>query len=231
MIIVTHVEKTAGTSFRHYLAEVFGDRLLQDYPALPRPPLPRWRRLLIRLGCERAAFPARLACIIGHFDATHYERLFRNAAHAIWLRDPVDRVLSHYFYNRRHPEWVEGDWSNTTLAEFVETESERNRQTKRLAGKPLSAFAFVGVTEQYEASTKLFAHMFRLPPPQEMRRMNFNPERLQQHYALTPEFRRRVQELNRDDVDLYVRGFARFQELCRQHGVGLAEPPLLSGTA
>src|SRR5262245_28583642 len=129
MIIVTHVPKTAGTSLRHYLQEVFGDRLFPEYVetlALRA----RWRRLLVRLGWVRAGFGRRVDCIIGHSPATKYDRLFPQALHAVWLRDPVERVVSNFFHSLRNPEWVPEDRRRGTLEEFIELEEEQNRQSR-----------------------------------------------------------------------------------------------------
>ncbi|MGB3513307.1 MAG: sulfotransferase family 2 domain-containing protein, partial [Microcoleaceae cyanobacterium] len=85
-IISVHVPKTAGTTFRDVLEQVYGvagicvDNQLQ-YPTIK----PQFR------------------VIHGHFPMIKYEGKFPQAKRIIWLRNPVERLISQYFYWKNLP--------------------------------------------------------------------------------------------------------------------------------
>lgn len=214
-IIVPHVPKTAGTSLRTYLAKVFGERLVLEYAFIPLPDPTPSRRLLCRLGSSRAALPRNIGALVGHFPADKYERALPSARYAVWLRDPVDRVVSHFSYYQRNPQWAPERWRGATFDEFLSEERERNRQSKQLAGRPLSAFDFVGVTESFAESIAVFARCFDLPPPDKIPRANVNPERRTSAYEISAEMRERILAGNRDDQALYEQARQRYSEIRR----------------
>lgn len=203
MLIVTHIPKTAGTTLRIHLSEVFGSRLFQEYNLLTQPRLSLWRRAMVSIGSVRAGVPPGVSCIIGHNRATKYLSAFPRARHAVWLRDPVDRVLSHYHYTRRHPEWVNVRWHGISLEQFIEHPFMRNRQAWMLDGRPLGDFDFVGDCEHFDLSLQLFARQFRLPAPPQGVRLNSNPERSGSRYEVSEALRGRILELNATDQVLY----------------------------
>jgi hypothetical protein len=169
LIIVTHIPKTGTSSFLHYLRGIYGFRLFHDHREPRQAPLfwvlklvrragsPGLNRLVRRVFIDDVRVPPRMACIAGHFLATKYDRAFPRARHAVWLRDPVERVASNYHYWRRLADQRNAYCQlirdkGLTLSEFAALPRMRNRQSYYLDGKPVSAFDFVGVTEHYAAA-------------------------------------------------------------------------------
>jgi hypothetical protein len=218
MLIVTHIPKTAGTTLRNHLLEWFGERLYQEYQLLPSARLPLWRRALVAMGSLRAKVPSGTVCIIGHNKATKYPSVFPKARHAVWLREPVDRVLSHYNYVIRHPEWVNERWHGISMDKFIEHPFMRNNQAWMLDGRPLRDFDFVGDFECFDISLQLFARQFGLPAPSLGMMLNSNPERLGSRYEVSDELRARILELNTEDQALYQEA----KELFRQRMEAMA---------
>lgn len=103
-LVSLHLPKTAGTSFGLALAEHFGAAFWPDYD-FPAMQVPRIRRELgtIAAGWRlRAQMPQSVRCVHGHFLPLKYRiALGRHADFAVWLREPVDRLLSHYHFWRR----------------------------------------------------------------------------------------------------------------------------------
>lgn len=233
MLIVTHIPKTGGTSFALYLRQVFGTRLYLDYSHRTPAPWPWWRQLLGVLRGEKMQIPRETSCIIGHFHATKYDRAFPRARHAVWLRDPVERVVSNYHYflsnpDSKNPVCRRVMANQLSLENFaLRVKASQDMQYRTLKDKPLRAFDFVGVTEHYQASLVLFARLFGLPEPPAAPQRNRNRARQGERYALEPGLREAIRRANPQDEQLYREGLERFTVLCARHGVssaaGLAE--------
>lgn len=212
-IISVHIPKTAGKSFLTFLHGAVGDsRILMDWKGGPRieggmGPVrsaaqdvrDQWDR--IRAHRNRGAFD----CIHGHFRASKYS--FLGGPMVAWIRDPVERVASHYAYQSRHPDprnrhsvWIRRGMSLTDLAALPRL---RNLQSRYL-DVPLDRFTLVGRMERFDEDLPEMAHrlgtrMVRIPS------QNVNPDRPGDRYDLSPADRGRIRDLNRDDVELYER--------------------------
>jgi hypothetical protein len=193
-----------------------------DYPGLHGSFTSPWRRWVGK--CLRRPVPWGTRCIIGHFPATKYAVAYPHARLGIWLREPVQRVVSHYHYFCRQLDSgdrvVAGlEARPMPLEEFIVQPAMRNVQAKVLRGRPLADFAFVGITEEYDLGLRLFARVFGCPEPADSPQINRNPERQARGYALDSEMDILIRAHNRADLDLYEAGLARFTELCRAHGL------------
>lgn len=157
-VVSVHVPKTAGTSFRAILQQVYGDDnvVRLDYP------LELERIKIDRKVWEENQLPLGVRVIHGHFNAQRLKQrveIPESARMITWLRHPVDRVISDYFYlQSRLQHFLEQGGHNTTilkkmqrsLFEFASAEVNQNVQSRWLAGTPLSEFTFVGIQEFYD---------------------------------------------------------------------------------
>jgi Sulfotransferase family len=101
VIISAHVPKTAGTSFAVWLESVFGSgQLVRDYGDRPIDPKSEMNvdptGFLSRYGAARR-LPEGTMVVHGHFWAKKYERI-ENAVRITFLRDPIERTISHYYF-------------------------------------------------------------------------------------------------------------------------------------
>ncbi|MGH6839118.1 MAG: sulfotransferase family 2 domain-containing protein [Methylocella sp.] len=99
-IISVHVPKTAGSSFLVWLESIFGsDQIVRD---ADRPTDPNSEmnvdpaRVLSRYAAARK-LPDGSLVVHGHFWAKKYERI-ENAVRITFLRDPIERTISHYYF-------------------------------------------------------------------------------------------------------------------------------------
>jgi hypothetical protein len=106
-IISVHVPKTAGMSFAVWLESVFGSgQIVRDY-GHDRPIDPKSEMhvdpagFLSRHGAARE-LPEWALVIHGHFWAKKYERI-ENAFRIAFLRDPIERTISHYYFWLNRP--------------------------------------------------------------------------------------------------------------------------------
>jgi Sulfotransferase family len=101
VIISVHVPKTAGTSFAVWLESVFASgQLVRDYADRPIDPKSEMNidpaGFLSRYGAARK-LPEGALAVHGHFWAKKYERI-ENAVRITFLRDPIERTISHYCF-------------------------------------------------------------------------------------------------------------------------------------
>jgi hypothetical protein len=209
-LISIHIPKTAGTSFRNILKEVYGDtgvvRLDIDLA-----------EQTIRIDEQlysQAELPAGTRVVHGHFSYP----LFREKLHAptdipiiTWLRDPVDRVISNYFYleKRLREELDEqGKGLNIlskmqrSLLEYARFEPAQNRMSKFLTGLDLEDFFFVGIQEEYELSLQRLSGLLEW---EDYPVYHHNKTGAARPKRVSEEERSFIRSLNQKDVALYER--------------------------
>ncbi|WP_024868640.1 sulfotransferase family 2 domain-containing protein [Pseudoxanthomonas suwonensis] len=213
-LVSVHVPKTAGTSFRLELQRAFGDGLRLDNADRPLAH-PRWQRRAdaLRQACLHAGRGLPEACIHGHFLPLKYA-LARRVRFAVWLRDPVQRVISRYHHylrhgrDERHHERF-GLVPGLTLEQFVRLPQYQDTCAEYLWGFPLERFDFVGIVERYHSDVVRFAECFDLQLEPSTQRANYNPERDGSRYEVEPGLERLIRRCNPRDVALYERACRR----------------------
>jgi hypothetical protein len=173
-VIFLHLPKTAGTTL---------NRLIEwEYPVFEMysidPVLFTWSARHLR-----KLPPARLKKIRmfkGHMLFGLHEVLPQPATYITVLRDPVDRVISAYYFMRSyklHPLYWKLRLSNCTLEDFVRQFQRDNVQSKIIGGSPYDLpctretvekakdnlrhrFSVVGLSERFEESQALMKLRF-----------------------------------------------------------------------
>lgn len=222
LIVSLHLPKTAGNSLLAVLDEHFGDAILHDYLDYPMNTEPRERHRRAVEGCLAAAGSPQayrdLRCIHGHFLPLKYLLLAdsRPTVFVAWLRDPVERLVSHYHYwydhydpgspdtRPLHRRVVEEQWS---LERFCLSDEMRNLYGEFLWGFPLERFDFIGITENYEADLRAFSLEF-LGSEFPARVVNERRSPGAGSAELGDSLRERVERWHAADIDLYRRAVA-----------------------
>jgi hypothetical protein len=212
-LVSVHFPKTAGTSFGLALRRSHGEGLLEDYGMLALN-TPRVRR---EWQAIRSGLCARFHCgvpraIHGHFLPIKYRFALRShpTRYVTWLRHPVERLLSHYYFWLRTAaaatpaqplryRVVREQWS---LERFCFAPQVRNLYSQFLWGFPPSRFDFIGITEHYESDLATFARRY-LPGAATAERARVNTERGDAGYALDPALRARIEQHHARDMRLY----------------------------
>ncbi|HEX8672406.1 MAG TPA: hypothetical protein VF710_10990 [Longimicrobium sp.] len=231
-ILSVHIYKTGGTTFRNLLTELPRTEVVLDYGDMPLARAAPARRLknTFRTAKVYAGVRRRMSrrdrprvFIHGHYVASKYEPLFPSAGLVTWLRDPVERVASHYHFwlrhpNRKHPICQRLIAEKLSLPEFAEVEGMRNVHSRLLGGRNIAEFDFVGITEEYDRSMALFLDLFthggEAPA---VAPVNQNPEKGGLRYEIDEEARARILACNATDIAIYEAGRLRFEELCELH--------------
>ena len=208
MLISVHIPKTAGTAFRSILSEHFGARLRLDYVDRPLAPGFRWRRLKQRLTPDDAAIdPERVFdCVHGHFVADKYDIAERPLRCVAWLRDPVQRTISHYTYWKRVPDLRNPDCRalierNLSIEEFAALPRMRNVMTRFFGRKEPQDFFFIGTVETMAESLVRFNRLTGIAV--DAMTVDNSDEDGAAHADLSPSVRHSIDRLNRRDRALY----------------------------
>ncbi|WP_445244864.1 hypothetical protein [Microcoleus sp. OTE_8_concoct_300] len=146
-LIVVHVPKTAGSTFQVILNQVYGcEHIYYDYLEGSRPRV-----------YQPGEIPSEFRVIHGHFPIAKYDDFFPDAKRIIWLRHPVNLLVSLYFYwlhlplvNNNHTIVGKIQTSIRGIDEFAEQPEVRNILYPHTCGKNLSDFYFVGLQEFFQ---------------------------------------------------------------------------------
>ena len=211
MLISVHIPKTGGVTFRRAILEpAFGDRLLLDYADRPMAHETGERNARAEAFVPDDELLGRYDCVHGHFLATKYASVRHRCQFAVWLRDPVQRVVSRYLYAQREGR---GEVANTTFAEFCQMERYHNLYAKYLWNFDIDRFDFVGITECYAKSVEVFRRLFRIPSS-DVAPQNVNPHKdVMEDYDIAPSWRRLIQKTNKQDFEIYERGMRHLSRL------------------
>lgn len=205
-LISIHIPKTAGTSFRNILKSVYGDEQVVRFDISMRGVV----RLNEKQYSETTLPSAKV--IHGHFS---YEALTNNFAVPdgcpviTWLRDPVQRVISNYYYLESRlitilDEEKRGlhilEKMQRSLVEFARAEINRNRQSKHLKGISIEKLAFVGIQENFDADVHELAAVLKWNKIPEVL---FHNKTESYPVEISPEVLEEIYQLNLSDVELY----------------------------
>ncbi len=225
MLVSVHMPKTAGLSFRATLEQHYGAGFRHDYADYPlASPLPERHAAALEhsLGAEPAAYEG-VRCIHGHFLPVKYLLLADSmeCRFVTWLREPVQRLVSHYYYWQRsydpaaeetsslHRRVVEEEW---TLEQFCLAPELRNVYSQFLWAFPLRALDFVGITEYFAEDLRDFSTQFlginAEPAFANAAEVPAGPERLPRKLL------REVQDYHAQDLSLYQWALQRRAARC-----------------
>lgn len=207
LLISVHIPKTGGTSFAKILEKVYAEALHFDYPWAPIEP---------SLGLR--------GCIHGHFSATKYAEMAGSlgprAAMITWLRDPVERAISTYYFLRdldvtpqkAQPPW-EVDAKTLSMHDFFLRGHARNEMVRQLCAAPIENFAFVGITERFEESMRRFSNIMGIEiDTSDLPRERRNEGRRSEHYEADQRTLDLLERENYLDIPLYKRALALFDQ-------------------
>jgi hypothetical protein len=216
MLISTHLAKTAGTSFGKSLENHFGEYLRKDYDDLPFNTPVIQRNLRAIKDCLAGSFRAfnGVECIHGHFLPLKYLLVGtrKDVKFITWLRDPVERLASQYYYWQRtykpnlpqpfRRRVTEENWS---LERFCLSHELRNFYSQLFWGFPISRFNFIGITEHYEEDFRFFSeNVLGVSLP--TYRANTNEEMNESKIYITDlNLRKKIEAYHEKDMALYHR--------------------------
>jgi hypothetical protein len=216
LLIFLHLPKTAGSTLAYILERQYGSGgVLALYDSF--------------FGEELVTVPQsqleRTKVITGHFYFGAHTFISKPSTYITFLREPVDRVISHYYYVRRDPtHYLYPLAREMSLREYVESCGlcePNNDQTRLLAGKDLATkdgacstdmlpvakknlqehFAVVGISEAFDQSLLLMKQVFGWRHPY-YSRQNVSRHRIKNE-DIPPKTIRTIHSYNELDCELY----------------------------
>jgi len=157
-----------------------------------------------------------IQCIHGHFLAQRYLEIFPIADYITWLRDPVQRVISQYYYQKQSLD--PNNEINTAvyhgqmgIREFANLEGNQNLQSLYLSGMALEDFAFIGLCEEFELGIRAVYKMMNIncdvPRIKKSNRTRIKP------FHIDSETIASIRQANQEDMALYESGKRYFHSI------------------
>jgi hypothetical protein len=237
LLVLVHIRKTAGTTVSYVMHRQFDRGEVIDINA------PTVEAANRNWNAMRPEHRSRIRCVRGHLP--YRPDLFAPRATTFFtmLRDPVERVISEYYFNlhnageKFHTALSRG---RVTLDHFVNSELSaevHNAQTRMLAGAKSAAnpaellelaganlrerMAVVGISERLDETLLLCRAILG------WRSIIYRPINVNRRRPtldrIAPATVTAIERANARDRSLYDLGCARMDELIRQHRISQSE--------
>lgn len=209
MLIFVHVPKTAGSTFKSLISKEFNskDILVIDSPSWISEELIVNRSNLPGSVTQKPNSNIKFMC--GHFKATKALNMYPDATLITWLRNPVERVVSQYYYylGASYTYGVRTEhrtYDLVTLEDFIKYSSHQNIATS-LLDVPLDRFKFIGIKEHFKEELKRFNRVmrFNLNQPTVDYNVNSKKQNINENYSVSEEIRELIRYHNKKDVEMY----------------------------
>jgi len=200
-LLSIHIPKTAGRTFREILKSQYGvDGVLSlDH------------HYLTKHNEQLADHPTdQYPVIHGHLPYQQISKVaLPSSRYITWLRHPVDRVISNYYYYKHSvfPAKLKRNPSAQLISieDFIKRPKRRNIINQYLEGINLEALFFVGFQEQFNEDVvrlgrKLHWRISELPL---QLRVNENERTKQSAPSLSEELIMKIRKCNEKDLALY----------------------------
>ena len=234
-LVVLHIPKTAGTTFRYILRREFSPG--QVFEAYSEPGF----QPISGFGALDPDRREAIRVVMGHFSFAEVAQIFSGAQHVAFIRTPVARILSLY----NHLVTLNQSWKQRSLSLEAFLTAERvietdNDQTRRIAGvnPPFGActpatldaaienieksFAVVGLSERFDESLMVTKEILGFSQEPVYARENVSRHAIgigDIDEALVQLIRQR----NQLDIKLYQFAQKRLDEQIRRLGPGFSQ--------
>jgi hypothetical protein len=227
-VIFLHLPKCAGTTLNRIIEWEYNPMRVFSID----PIFFVWSyKKLNRWPAERLA---RMQVFKGHMPLGIHRRLPQPSTYITFLRDPVERVISAYYFARNYVLHPKHRWmSKMTLEEYVRVSPNHNVQSKFISGRHhagdcgeetldaakenlLRYFSLVGLTERFDEGLALLKIMFGWEIAK-YAKFNVTKNRLKKA-SLPPSTVELITERNKYDVALYEFAVPIFEQTRAKYG-------------
>jgi len=219
MIIVSvHMPKCGGASFKKLLANEFGSNFKKDANDKPVNKNEKQRNSEAKNFSEKFDLTTILDqssfCIHGHFLPYKYEKLHgqKNVKFITWLREPKERIASHYYFWKRNENKIPDDgleelrlkvakekWS---FEKFIFCDQLQNLYTQFFWNFSIEKFDFIGITENFDEDVQFFSEKYLDKKIDQIPQRNINPKK-EKSYFSDLGLIKEIKSFHKEDYDLY----------------------------
>jgi len=214
-----HINKCGGKSFRAGLESSYGDALQMYYnnpiKKLRMGPVQRYLDVLIhKLRCVKIKEGCKV--IYGHYCLDEFSHIVDpSTRRGAFFRDPVEWVGSFLFYNKKkHPGLLQEkhlqDIKNCNL---------KYGFASYLGSVPVTDLDFVGITEDYNNSLKLFQKVFGKEISAFEKNVTSGSPGSYRDFFEEQGILAEVEQLMSDNMTIYKLAVERYRSLCAAHGL------------
>jgi len=216
-IFFLHLPKTGGVSFRNECVRYFGpERSVTLYGRDNRTTSAVARNLYFVPEHDLRDGEVRESRLVNHirthdvdFFSTHDFRAFLEyfdpAEMVTFVRDPVDRMISHYNFFNLMKKKISGSFE-----EFYRNPDYHNYQAKLLKDVEISRLGMIGLTERFDESIARINAAFGVAlKPRHQNRTFWRPRRIRRA-NLDDAVLAEIRALNAEDTALYEEAVRRF---------------------
>lgn len=220
-----HIPKTAGTSFRIMLYQVFDQKEIlpnEEDLNLNNNFYPLNIREFID-SCSEVKLN-NIQLLVGHYY-NQSEKYFKSPPRLIlFLRNPLNRAISHLLHLKKH----EHKYINTSFENIYKKRSDMfyntqvrfisgcdkpgnfNKNKLEIAKKRIEKASFIGITSRFEESIKLLEYTFNWKFKEQSSTKNVNKKYTIED--LSSELIEEIKSVNQLDQQLYEFGVELFEE-------------------
>ena len=209
MLIFVHIPKTAGTSFKGLLKQVYkpSETIVIDSD--------NWHRAGMFNQVDRSGLPGSVAtkpssnikCIIGHFDANRFINDYPDATFVTWVRDPIQRLISQHNYYMRlgtsHYGTINTEKRKYDIIDLKTycTHKRNINSMRQQINIPLNGFKFIGIAEKYEQEIIRFKKITGIELRFTTEFLNINPEKknVNESYFIPDNLKQELINLHSED--------------------------------
>lgn len=245
MQIFLHIPKTAGTTLNYVLQRQYCGRNAIHTLDGPEP-----EHAVQQLDKLPSAQRQAIQLLRGHCAYGAHRFLAEPSSYFTLLRDPIDRVVSHYYYvlhTERHPDHADLVERNYSLVEYIQSGTIpmlENGQTGLLSGRIgrelqpnyakcgeaelklaecnlAQSFDVVGLQEEFDSTLLLLKRAYNWKQPYYVKQ---NVTRARPRIEeLSAETMEAIRAYNKWDIELYDRVAAKFRDQIARQGPEFAE--------